>query len=115
MSFVIHGLFVFRPFKISSIWKSYQEKEGFFMRVTFSQFCSCGPEVREALRSRIDDLGGQGRSYEFPDCRMPEGCVPQQAVLGFLKRDRGYLLYWRPAVAYQGTSGASGALTATGP
>ena len=82
------------------------------MRVTFSQFCSCGPEVREALRSRIDDLGDQGRSYEFPDCRMPEGCVPQQAVLGFLKRDRGYLLYWRPAVAYQGTSVVLAALFA---
>ena len=82
------------------------------MRVTFSQFCSCGPVVREALRSRIDDLGDQGRSYEFPDCRMPEGCVPQQAVLGFLKRDRGYLLYWRPAVAYQGTSVVLAALFA---
>ena len=82
------------------------------MRVTFSQFCSCRPEVREALRSRIDDLGDQGRSYEFPDCRMPEGCVPQQAVLGFLKRDRGYLLYWRPAVAYQGTSVVLAALFA---
>ena len=82
------------------------------MRVTFSQFCSCGPEVREALRSRIDDLGDQGRSYEFPDCRMPEGCVPQQAVLGFLKRDRGYLLYWRPAVAYQGKSPVLAALFA---
>ena len=82
------------------------------MRVTFSQFCSCGPEVREALRSRIDDLGDQGRSYEFPDCRMPEGCVPQQAVLGFLKRDRGYLLYWRPAVAYQGKSVVLAALFA---
>ena len=82
------------------------------MRVTFSQFCSCGPEVQEALRSRIDDLGDQGRSYEFPDCRMPEGCVPQQAVLGFLKRDRGYLLYWRPAVAYQGTSVVLAALFA---
>ena len=57
-------------------------------------FCSCGPEVREALRSRIDDLGDQGRSYEFPDCRMPEGCVPRQAVLGFLNRGGEYLLYW---------------------
>lgn len=82
------------------------------MRVTFSQFCSCGPEVREALRSRIDDLGDQGRSYEFPDCQMPEGCVPRQAVLGFLKRDRGYLLYWRPALAYQGTSVVLAALFA---
>ena len=74
------------------------------MSVTFSQFCTGTPEVREALRRYVDSLGSQGRGYEFPDCRMPEGCVPRQAVLGFLKRDRGYLLYWRPAISYQGTS-----------
>ena len=74
------------------------------MSVTFSQFCNSAPEVRDTLRRCIDSLGQQGQSYEFPDCRMPEGCVPRQAVLGFLKRDRGYLLYWRPAIAYQGKS-----------
>lgn len=82
------------------------------MSVTFSQFCSCGPELREALRRRVDQLGLQGQSYEFPDCRMPEGCVPRRAVLGFLRRDRGYLLYWRPAVAYQGASPVLAALFA---
>lgn len=74
------------------------------MSVAFSQFCSGGPEAMEVLRRRVDALSRQGQSYEFPDCRMPDGCVPRQAVLGFLKRDRGYLLYWRPAIAYQGRS-----------
>ena len=74
------------------------------MSVTFSQFCSGGPEVRQALRRCIDVLSRQGRSCEFPDCQMPEGCVPSQAVLGFSRREDGYLLYWRPAVRYQGGS-----------
>ena len=82
------------------------------MSVTFSQFCSAGPEFREVLRRRVDELGRRGMSYEFPDCRMPEGCVPRRAVLGFLQRDRGYLLYWRPAVAYQGASPVLAALFA---
>lgn len=82
------------------------------MRVTFSQFCSGGPEVLEILRRRVDALGAQGRSYEFPECQMPEGCVPRQAVLGFLKRDQGYLLYWRPAVLYRGHSPVLAALFA---
>ena len=82
------------------------------MSITFSQFCSSGPEAREALRRRVDELGRQGRSYEFPDCELPEGCVPRRVVLGFLRRDRGYLLYWRPAAAYQGTSPVLAALFA---
>ncbi len=82
------------------------------MNVAFSQFCAAGPELREALRRRIDGLGEQGQGYEFPGCRMPEGCVPRQAVLGFLKRDRGYLLYWRPALAYRGRSPVLSALFA---
>lgn len=82
------------------------------MNVTFSQFCSGGPEAREALRRCIDGLGRQGRGYEFPDCQMPEGCAPRRAVLGFLRRDREYLLYWRPAVAYQGSSPVLSALFA---
>lgn len=82
------------------------------MSVTFSQFCSAGPEVREALRLRVDSLGALGQGYEFPACRMPEGCAPRQAVLGFLKREQEYLLYWRPAVAYQGRSPVLAALFA---
>ena len=82
------------------------------MSVKFSQFCSGGPETRQALRRCIDGLGRQGRSYEFPDCQMPEGCLPRQAALGFLKRDREYLLYWRPALRYQGKSPVLAALFA---
>ena len=82
------------------------------MSVTFSQFCAAGPELREALRRRVDSLGALGQGYEFPNCQMPQGCVPRQSVLGFLKRDRGYLLYWRPAVAYQGQSPVLSALFA---
>jgi len=74
------------------------------MSITFSQFCTGSPEVRETLRHGIDSLAQQGRNCEFPDCRMPEGCVPQQAVLGFAKQGRGYLLYWRPSLAYRGKS-----------
>lgn len=82
------------------------------MSITFSQFCSSGPEAREVLRRRVDELGRQGRSYEFPDCELPEGCVPRRVVLGFLRRDRGYLLYWRPAAAYRGTNPVLAALFA---
>ncbi len=82
------------------------------MSVAFSQFCSATPAVREALRRRVDDLGRQGRSCEFADCRMPAGCVPRQAALGFLHREGRYLLYWRPAVAYRGQSPALSALFA---
>lgn len=74
------------------------------MSVAFSQFCAGSPEVQETLRRCIDGLGQQGRSCEFPGCRMPEGCVPREAVLGFLKQNQGYLLYWRPALSYQGKS-----------
>lgn len=82
------------------------------MSVSFSQFCSSGPEVRQTLRRCVDSLGRQNRSYEFPDCRMPEGCVPRQAVLGFWKRDGEYLLYWRPALRYEGKSPVLAALFA---
>ncbi len=82
------------------------------MGVTFSQFCSAGPEAQELLRRRIDDVGQRGQSYEFPDCRMPEGCVPRQIALGFIKQDQGYLLYWRPAVAYRGNNPILAALFA---
>ena len=74
------------------------------MSVTFSQFCAAGPELREALRRRVDSLGALGQGYEFPNCQMPQGCVPRQSVLGFLKRDRG------SPPSLPGASGASTAL-----
>ncbi len=82
------------------------------MSITFSQFCSSGPEAREVLRRRVDELGRQGRSYEFSDCELPEGCVPRRVVLGFLQRGQGYLLYWRPAAVYRGTNPVLAALFA---
>lgn len=72
--------------------------------MTFAQFCSAAPSAYTALRRCIDTLAQQGRGYEVPDCQMPEGCIPGQAVLGFLRQGSGYLLYWRPAVAYRGHS-----------
>lgn len=80
------------------------------MTVTFSQFCSGGPEVRQTLGRCVDVLARQGRGCEFPDCRMPEGCVPRRALLGFARREEGYLLYWRPALRYQGKSPVLAAL-----
>ncbi len=74
------------------------------MDVTFSQFCRSSPAGFDALRRCIDAWDRLGKSYEFPNCQMPAGCVPQQAVLGFSRRGDGYLLYWRPAVTYHGRS-----------
>jgi len=69
----------------------------------FSQFCSCGPSGYAYLKVRVDACARQGRSYEFPRCRMPAGCLPGEADLGFWRDQEGYLLYFRPPVAYQGS------------
>ena len=82
------------------------------MSVAFSSFCTATPAGFETLRRCVDRCGQQGRSYEFQDCQMPDGCVPQKAVLGFLQRNSGYLLYWRPAVVYRGDSPLLAALFA---
>lgn len=66
--------------------------------MTFSQFCSASPVVQETLRRHIEDCAQRGKSYEFPDCQMPAGCVPDRAVLGFARQGDRYLLYWRPSV-----------------
>lgn len=68
----------------------------------FSQFCSCGRSGYACLKERVDDCARQGRSYEFPQCRLPAGCEPAQADLGFWRLDRDYFLYLRPAVVYKG-------------
>lgn len=68
----------------------------------FSQFCRCSSEEYERLRRRIDDCASQGRSYEFAACRLPAHCQPVAADLGFWRQGRDYLLYFRPAVRYQG-------------
>ena len=68
----------------------------------FSQFCACGPSGYALLKQRVDTCAGLGRSYEFDCCRLPEGCRPPQAQLGFGRDGKDYLLYFRPAVSYRG-------------
>ena len=80
------------------------------MNLSFSQFCSAGPEAYATLRRCVDERSRLGGGCEFPDCRMPQGCVPAQAVLGFSRQGNAYLLYWRPAVAYHGSSRVLAAL-----
>ena len=53
------------------------------MSATFSQFCTASQAGYSALRQCIDLCARQERSYEFPDCLMPDGCVPERALLGF--------------------------------
>lgn len=68
----------------------------------FSQFCSCGQSGYAHLKQCVDACAGQGRSYEFPQCRMPAGCQPAETSLGFWRTEDGYLLYFRPPVVYHG-------------
>ena len=50
----------------------------------------------------MDACAGLGRSYEFNPCRMPAFCRPREAQIGFWRHGDDYLLYFRPAVAYDG-------------
>ena len=70
----------------------------------FSQICRSGQQDYAQLRRRIDDCACQGRSYEFAACQMPAHCQPAAADLGFWRQGQDYLLYFRPAVAYQGSN-----------
>ncbi len=72
--------------------------------MTFAQLCSAAPAGYEALRRSIDAWDRQGKPYEFSGCQMPSGCMPSLVVLGFARRANGYVLYWKPAVQYQGPS-----------
>ena len=81
------------------------------MSAAFSQFCTASQAGYNALRQCIDLCARQEHSYEFPGCLMPDGCVPERALLGFSRqRDGSYLLYWRPAVDYHGASRVLAAL-----
>lgn len=51
----------------------------------------------------MDACGKVGRSYEFASCRLPAGCRPERAQLGFWQHGGDYLLYFRPGVTYSGT------------
>lgn len=68
----------------------------------FSQFCVCTPADCTELKRQIDICAGQGRSYEFANCRLPPGCRPIQAQVGFWRTGTDYLLYFRPAPTYSG-------------
>jgi len=69
----------------------------------FSQFCACGPSGYALLKQRVDACAGVGRSYEFGQCGLPAGCAPARAQVGFWRNGTDYLLYFRPAVAYEGS------------
>lgn len=70
----------------------------------FSQFCACGPSGHAQLKHWIDACAQQGHSYEFPACTLPAGCVPPQVRVGFWRERESYLLYFRPAVSYEGSN-----------
>ena len=72
--------------------------------MTFYQLCAASPVGFQTLQTCIDLHGRQGRGYEFSDCQMPAGCLPEKVSLGFLKQGEGYVLYWRPVVTYRGKS-----------
>lgn len=52
----------------------------------------------------MDACARLGRSYEFASCKLPAGCRPNRAQLGFWRCGEDYLLYFRPSVSYDGTS-----------
>ena len=81
----------------------------------FSLLCSCGPSGYARLKECIDRCAQRGRSYEFAGCRLPGGCRPAQASLGFWRGTDGYLLYLRPAVLYAGPSAALRGFFSSGP
>lgn len=76
------------------------------MELTFSQLCRCSPTEIQVIREHTDNCAEQGRSYEFPTCRLPDGCAPAQACLGFWREPRSqkYWIYLRPEVTYEGSS-----------
>lgn len=78
--------------------------------MTFAQFCAASPAGYEGLRKQIERCAQLSRSYEFPNCKMPIGCVPGFATLGFVRQGSQYLFYWRPIVVYRGNSRVLAAL-----
>lgn len=72
----------------------------------FAQFCACGSSGYAQLKRCIDACAQQGYSYEFPQCRLPAGCIPAEACVGFWRDGARYALYFRPAVSYRGPSSA---------
>ena len=77
-------------------------KKGGGFALDFTQFCTIGPSGRASLKERVDACARLGRSYEFAACQMPAFCRPAEAKIGFWRHGNDYLLYFRPAVAYNG-------------
>ena len=69
-----------------------------------SQFCACGPSGYAQLKQNVDACARLGRSYEFAACKLPAGCRPGRAQLGFWRCGEDYLLYFRPSVSYNGAN-----------
>ena len=65
-------------------------------------FCTCAPRQYDRLKQQVDACAAVGRSYEFRQCAMPAGCVPDRADLGFWRQGGRYFLYLRPGVDYRG-------------
>lgn len=72
------------------------------MEHEFSRFCTCTQRDYAFLMERVNTCADHGHSYEFPNCQMPEGCSPSACTVGFWRDRSGYLLYFRPALTYQG-------------
>lgn len=72
----------------------------------FYQICGLSDAEYHDLRQRIDLCARMGRSFEVGDCRLPSGCCPGHAVLGFWSQAGSYFYYLRPAVDYAGHNSA---------
>ena len=85
---------------VAILWGIFCKRRRFPLE--FAQFCACGPSGYAQLKQRVDACARLGRSYEFAACRLPAGCRPDSAQLGFWRHGEDYLLYFRPGVAYGG-------------
>ena len=88
-------------FRFLFLWRKRNKKRRRFA-LDFAQFCTISPADRACLKQRVDACAGLGRSYEFALCRMPAFCRPREARIGFWRHGDDYLLYFRPAVVYDG-------------
>jgi len=72
--------------------------------LTLASLCSQERSCYTLLREHTDACAALGRSYELPPCRLPEGCTPNKASMGFWRGERGgYAVYFKPAVEYRGS------------
>ena len=56
------------------------------------------------LKNQIDACARSAQSYEFRDCLLLPGCVPERAAVGFWKGEVGYVMYVTPPTAYNGNN-----------